>query len=74
MLPSQQSLASRNRLCVEIEDWLKYQKKLTAMKAISEVAFEDPTLSRCISGASVEKLNDTTGSMLGVIESFVSAF
>ena len=42
------------------------------MKGIPEVAFEDPTLSSSISRTSVEELDYTTWSMLGIIEGLVS--
>jgi hypothetical protein len=67
MPPSQQSLASCNLFCAQIEDGLKYQKKLIATKSQAEIAFEDAALARLIFVASVEKPYYSAGSMLGVV-------
>ena len=74
MPPSQQSLASRNRFGLEIKDRLKHQKKFTALKSITEVAFEFATLTRRISVAVVEKLNYPAGSMFGIVKRLIGIF
>ena len=74
VLPSQQSLASRNPFGLEIKDRLKHQKEFTATKSITEVAFEFATPTRRISVAGVEKLNYPTGSMFGIIKCLIGIF
>ena len=74
MLPPQQSLASRNLFGLEIKNRLKHQKKFTAMKSITEVAFEFATLTGGIPVGGVEKLNHATGSMFGIIKSLIGTF
>jgi hypothetical protein len=59
---------------VEIKDGLKHQKKFTATKSRTQVAFEFATLARRISVTGVEKLNYATGSMFGIIERLIGAF
>ena len=67
MSPSQQSLASRDLFCAQIEDGLKYQEKLIATKRQAEITFEDAALARLIFVAGVKKLYYRAGSMLSVL-------